>query len=195
MPMSDHWIPIALCSESGFIGWLIVYGIQYYQFAWFMLSGMTYVYRKMWVTFLCIYGWLEELFYWWMLSHQFQQHRPVCNLVYDPTFENDRRFGMPSIEAQLTFSLAVFVVGNLLFTGIYPPKYTFFSILALPILISAAMWITHNNTVFQIFIGALVGTLNGLRRVVTYQFFLKKGLVLLSQTFKPVQWILPDKDD
>jgi len=189
--MAQEWIPIALCTSGGIIGWVIVYIIQFYQYAWFLLSGMSYVYRKLWIYFLVIYGYLEELFFNWMLSHEFPEPRPPCSLIQDPLFESKRQRGMPCLEVQLAFALSTFVVVNLAFSKAWPPRYTLFTVIALPMTVAASLWITNNNTGAQIFIGALIGMFNALRRVMFYQFFAKDALLILINKVKFVQWFAP----
>jgi len=180
--MSENWIPIALCNPGGLTGFLLAYVILFYQYAWFLLSGLSYVYRRLWIYFLVLYGYIEALFFWWTLSHEFQEPRPACMLIENPLFSEKRQRGMPSIEVLLAFTLSTFIMANALATGEYPPRYTLFTIIALPLFVAAAMWITHNNTVAQIGYGALFGFINALRLAGLYHVFLKKPLLRLAQT-------------
>jgi hypothetical protein len=193
--MSEHWIPVALCTNGGLIAWGIVLLIQFYQYAWFLMTGFSYGYQKMWLSFLVLYGYFEEVFINWALRHQFGQPRPLCNLVFDPDFEQSRMFGMPSIEVELSFTLSVFIATNLLLTREYPRPYTFAILLAFPIVLAGCMWTTNNNTAFQIFIGALVGTLNAIRRIIIYHYFLRSGLILMAKRYKTMQWLFPTNED
>ena len=192
--MSEHWTPVALCTNGGFIAWGIVLLIQFYQYAWFLLTGFSYGYQKMWLSFLVLYGYFEEILLNWMLSHAFLEPRPLCNLVFDPDFEQSRLHGMPSIEVELSFTLSVFIISNLLITREYPRPYMFGVLIAFPIVLAGCMWITNNNTFFQIFIGAVVGTVNALRRIIIYHYFLRSGLILMANRYKTMQWLFPTNE-
>jgi hypothetical protein len=193
--MSEHWTPVALCTNGGMVAWGIVLLIQLYQYVWFLLTGFSYGYQKMWMSFLVLYCYFEEVFLNWVLSHEFIEPRPMCNLVFDPEFEASRLHGMPSIEVELSFTLSVFILGNLLLTREYPPMYTMAIVVAFPWFLSGCMWTTNNNTLFQIFVGAVVGTVNAIRRVIVYRYFLRSGLILMAKRYKTIRWLFPTNED
>jgi hypothetical protein len=159
------------------------------------MTGLSYQYQKMWLSFLVLYGYFEEIFINWTLSHEFKEPRPFCNLVFDPDFEASRASGMPSIEVELSFTLSVFIIANLLITREYPRQWTFGILVAFPIVLAGCMWATNNNTFFQIFIGAVVGSLNAIRRIIIYHYFLRIGLILMAKRHKSIQWLFPTNEE
>jgi hypothetical protein len=193
--MSEHWTPVALCTNGGLVAWGIVLLVQFYQYAWFLMTGFSYGYQKMWLSFLVLYGYFEEIFINWALSNEFAQPRPLCNLVFDPEFEASRNHGMPSIEVELSVTMSVFITAYLLISREYPRQYTFVILVAFPIVLAGCMWTTNNNTFFQIFVGAAVGAINAIRRIIMYQYFIRTGLILMAKRYKAVQWLLPTNED
>jgi hypothetical protein len=189
--MTESYIPIALCSNEGLVGWLLIYVILFYQYAWFLLSGSLYISMRMWIAFLVMYGYLEARLFGWLLSREFVQSRPTCTLMADPIFDEKRKYGMPSIEVLQAFMLSTFIITNILITRQTIPRYTLFTITALPFLVAAAMWITHNNTISQVAVGVVFGFLNGLRLVGLYHAFLKTPLLTMISKLKFVRWFFP----
>jgi len=192
--MTVRWIPFAFCTEGGLLGWIIVSMLAYYKYVWFLFAGMTQANPKLWMSFVLIYGQFEELFFNWILSYQFQQDRPECTLEYDTTFELARNTGMPSLETQLSFALSSFVVGHFLITDKSPPLLALLLAIILPFVVGSGLYITSNNTALQVLVGAIVGTLNGIKRILLYHFFAKQCLLALLERYSFLRVVLPSTD-
>ena len=192
--MTVRWIPFAFCTEGGLVGWVIVTLLAYYKYSWFLLAGMAQTRPKLWLMFILVYGQLEELFFNWVLSVAFPQSRPECTLDYDVAFEMARNAGMPSLEAEMSFALSAFVLTYFIVSADYPSYLTILLVATLPNVVAGGLYATANNTALQIFVGAAVGTLNGVKRVLIYHFFAKEGLVEWLQRFTFLKIFIPDSD-
>jgi hypothetical protein len=185
------WIPFAFCADNGFWGWLIVTLLAYYKYSWFLLAGIAQNSQKLWLTFLVLYGQLEELFFHWILSHSFPENRPPCSLVFDPVFESARDRGMPSVEVQLSFSLSVFIILHFVIANAYPSLFVLLIVTLLPWVVAGGMYVTSNNTATQILVGAFVGTANAVKRVCLYHYFVRDMLIALFARYPWMHNFIP----
>lgn len=70
------------------------------------------------------------------------------------------------------------------------PLKIFISVIGLPLIASGALYVTNNNTIWQIVFGAAVGVVGGTRKVLLYHYFLKYHLEKLSM-LQLLKWFLP----
>jgi hypothetical protein len=186
----QQWVPIALCSINGLAAWVPLFIIQFSIFMWWIMNGAFYAKPKIWVAFLVLYAHAEELFINWGLSRAFPHPRPQCGMIYDPWFENQRRFGFPSLETQLVFSLCVTSIMHFLLTDDRPALYVVFAFIFLPATVVLALWVTDNATFWQIAMGAIVGTVNAIRRSIVFETFLYDGLRILARRYSVVAFFI-----
>jgi len=187
--MLDYWTPYVFCYSDSIAGSLLVAAILFfYQKIWWIISGITWMSGEMYLTFLLLYGYNEEIFLHYTFSQILQQDRPLCTFTVEPI--GDRELAMPSLEAQLTFSIASFLVLHMFLMQQLSRFRATLVIITFPIFTLFALYITRNNTAAQLACGAVFGALNGARRILIYHFFLKRQLALLAH-YKPFNWIIP----
>jgi len=63
----------------------------------------------------------------------------------------------------------------------------------LPILSTTSLYATHNNTSIQLIAGAVIGTINGVRRILLYHFFMKFHLYNVG-SYNFFKWFIPRSD-
>lgn len=192
--MAVRWIPFAFCTEGGFVGWLIVFLCAYYKYAWFIIYGMAQTRPQLWLIYILIYGQFEELFFNQLIGDQFPQARPQCTLEYDEVFEHARSNAMPSLETELAFSLSVFVLGHYIINDGFPNYFFLTGIAALPWIVAGGLFATSNNTALQILVGAGLGSVNALKRLLLYHYFAKLGLMEWIQRLPFLRIFFPGSD-
>jgi hypothetical protein len=178
------------CRVEGWFGWAFFVVILLFQRAWYIITGISFADNRLWLAFLVIYGYWEEIYLNWLLLVLFREPRPRCSLIFDSTLESYRTPGLPSTEAQLSFSLSAFLLAQMILSKRYPNSYTTFALILLPFVVSGASYTLHNNTVWQIFVGAIIGILNALRRLLVFRYFAQEGLALIASN-KIIQAFLP----
>jgi hypothetical protein len=197
----QYWIPVALCSQNGLAVWVPIFLIQVSQFMWWIMSGVYYYSffqkskkaEKNWVSYLVLGAHPEQLFFNWLISHAYPSPRPQCGLVYNPFLENERRFGLPSLETQLIFGLCFYVMGHYILAGETPHMYLILAMIFIPATITLSLWVTFNATAWQIFIGAVVGAVIGLRQIIVFEVFVQKGLKIIAKKSTIVKFFMPDE--
>lgn len=178
--MATYQVVEVFCTVEGWFGWAVFGVILLFQRAWYILTGISFVDNRLWITFLVIYGYWEEIYLNWLLTVLFDQARPKCSLIQDAVLESYRTRGMPSTEAQLSFSLSTFLIFQMMLSNRYPSSYVTLCLIWLPFVVSGAMYTSHNNTALQIVLGAALGIFNSVRRLLVYRYFAKDGLALLA---------------
>lgn len=179
--MGTYQVIEVFCTTEGWFGWAFFAVILLFQRAWYIITGISFLDNRLWLAFLVIYGYWEELYINWLLTVFFNQPRPQCSLIHDSVLESYRSNGMPSAEAQLSFSLSTFVLLQMMLSGKYAKPYTSLCILWLPFVVSGACYTLHNNTGPQIVLGAIIGIVNSVRRLLVYRYFAFEGLILITQ--------------
>lgn len=187
--MLDYWAPIVYCFSDTILGSLLILFIFLFsEKIWWIGSGIIWANPQLYSFFLVVYGFNEELFLHFTFSQVFQQNRPLCTFTTGPLAE--RNMAMPSLEAELAFSLSAFLIVHMFLMETLSDIRTNFTLFILPLAMLAALYATRNATALQLFVGALFGTLNGVRRVIIFHFFLKRPITLIGQ-YPGFNWIIP----
>jgi len=114
--------------------------------------------------------------------------------MYDPLFEEARSTAMPSLETQWAFSLSVFCLGHYLITDDFPNYFFLTGLAGLPWVVAGALFITSNNTALQLFVGASLGSVNAIKRLLLYHYFVKDGFMEWIQAFPFLRIFFPGSD-
>lgn len=187
--MLDYWAPYVYCFSDTILGSLLVLFIfLFYEKIWWVASGVIWANPQLYLFFLVIYGFNEELFLHFTFSQVVPQDRPLCTFTTGPLVERSK--AMPSLEAELAFSLASFLIVHMFLMETLADAKTNFTLFVLPLAMLAALFVTRNATLLQLFVGAVFGTVNGVRRVLIFHFFLKRPITLLGQ-YPVFNWIIP----
>lgn len=185
-----YWINDVYCHADSVIGELILYVILSVYTLWKIIGGISLVAGELYLAVLAFWGYQEQLLVHYTLSLKFLQKRPQCSTVYDATVDEARVHAMPSFETQLIFFGSSFLLLHMILVRYGFPSRILVSIIVLPFVASAALYVTNNNTLSQVFFGALVGTVLGVRSVLLYHYFLKYHLEKLSM-LRLLKWLIP----
>jgi len=185
-----YWINDVYCHADSAIGELILYVILSVHTLWKIIGGISLVAGELYLAVLAFWGYQEQLLVHYTLSLKFLQKRPRCGTVYDATVEEARVHAMPSFETQLIFFSSSFLLLHMILVRYGFPARILVSIIVLPFVASAALYVTSNNSLSQVFFGALVGTVLGIRTVLLYHYFLKYHLEKLSM-LRLLKWLIP----
>lgn len=180
--MLDYWAPYIYCESDTFVGFILINLIVFFYIRiWWIIGGITWKSGQVYLTFLLVYGFNEENFIHYTLSNAFAQQRPLCTFTSNAFQRDGRSHAMPSIEAQLSFSIAAFLILHMFLTQQLARFRATVVISIFPILAIASLYVTRNNTAAQLAAGAALGTFNGVRRVLLYHFFFKHSIVSLNR--------------
>lgn len=186
------WAPVVYCAGDGFFVLLSLNLIQFTQLLWFMMSGAYYAMPRNWLSYIVWFGHAEALLVHMVLAEAWPEPAPDCDFVHEAWFDIRRQHGMPSRDTQLTFALITFVIGHFILTDERPDWYIVIGLVCLPVLVAISLWLTNNATFLQILVGAVVGLVDGLRRVILYEAVLKDGFRYFARRFRIVKFLMPD---
>jgi hypothetical protein len=184
------WINDVYCHADSILGELLLYIILSVGTFWKLLAGLSLWAHELYLAVLGLWGYQEQQLLHYALAQRYKQSRPACSLVRNNLVEEARFEAMPSFETQLIFFGSTFLLVHMMLVRYGFPPRILFSIVALPPVAAAALYITNNNTLEQISVGATIGVVMGLRNIILYHYFLKYHLEKLSM-FKVMQWIMP----
>ena len=191
--MFRYWVAQAYCHADTVVGAALIYVILLVQKLWTLLGGVALVKGELYLAVLVFWSYWEGMFIHYMLSLKFNEARPNCATTFDYLVVEHRLHAMPSLEAQLIFTVSFFLLANMLLVRRGYPLKILVMIVTLPVVACGALFVTHNNTMAQLAFGALVGAINGLRHILLYQFFLKYVFEHFA-TLVLFKWILPSGD-
>jgi PAP2 superfamily len=179
--MGTYQVVEVFCTVEGWFGWAVFGVILLFQRAWYIITGISFMDNRLWLAFLVIYVYWQGIYVNWLLTVQFDQPRPRCSLIQDVVLESYRSNGMPSTEAQLSFSLSAFLLMQMALSGKWANAYIILGMIWLPFVVSGAMYTSHNNTGAQIIFGAVLGIVNSVLVLLVYRYFAQEGLALITQ--------------
>lgn len=191
--MFRYWVGEAYCHADTVVGLALIYVILLVQKLWTIIGGIALVKGELYLAVLVFWGYWEGIFIHYTLSLKFNESRPNCATTFNYLVAEHRLHAMPSLEAQLIFTVSFFLLANMLLVKRAYPMKILVMIVTLPVVASGALLVTHNNTVGQLAFGALIGAVNGLRHVLLYQFFLKYVFEHFA-TLVLFKWFLPSGD-
>lgn len=188
--MLDYQYPYgpSCYSDSLFGIALASFILFFYQKIWWIISGIAWKGGDLYLTFLLIFGLNSEYFLHYTFSQILREDRPLCTFTVPPM--NEHGYAMPSLEAQLTASIASFLVLHMFLMKRLTKMRATLAIVTFPILTIFSLYITRNNTFAQLAVGFIFGAINGTLRILIYHFFIKRPLALLG-TYSPLDWVIP----
>lgn len=190
--MLDYWTPYVYCHSDILLGFLFVSAILFfYQKIWWIIGGITWKSGALYLTYLIVYGFNEQLFLNWILTRIWPESKPLCTFTTKKVFNDARAFGLPSLEAQLTFYIASFLIGHMFLEQNLTKFKASMGITVFPLFTMFALYITRNATGFQLITGAMIGFCLGLLKIVTYHFILKTLIHNLTR-YSFLKLIIPD---
>lgn len=188
--MGTYQVVEVFCTVEGWFGWAIFGVILLFQRAWYIITGISFMDNRLWLAFLVIYVYWQGIYVNWLLTVLFDQPRPRCSLIQDAVLESYRTNGMPSTEAQLSFSLSTFLILQMMLSKRFPAPYITLGLIWLPFVVSGAMYTSHNNTGLQIIFGAVIGIFNSILVLLVYRYFAQDGLALIAKN-KFIRKVVP----
>jgi len=187
--MLDYWTPYVFCYSDTVVGYLLVCSILFfYQKIWWIISGITWKSGDLYLTFLLLFGLNAELFMHYTFSQLSQQNQPLCTFTIEPRQEQGH--AMPSLQAQLTFSISSFLVLHMFLMQRLTKMRATLIIVIFPIFTLFSIYITRNNTIAQLAAGAVFGCVNGTLRILLYHFYIKRPLAMLGH-YAPFDLLIP----
>ena len=187
------WTPVVYCAGDGFFVLVAINLIQFAQLIWFMMNGAYYAMPRNWLSYIVWFGHAEALLVHMVLSQAWPDPAPDCDFVREEWFESRRQHSMPSRDTQLTFALITFIIGHFILTNERPAWYIVIGLISLPVLVAISLWITSNATFAQIAVGAVVGLIDGFRRVILYEAVLNDGFKYFARRWWIVKFLMPDE--
>jgi len=181
------------CHADSLVGEALIYFILLVQKLWTILGGIALVKGELYLAVLGFWAYWEAIFIHYMLAQKFNEPRPNCGTTFNYLVRETRLYAMPSLEAQLIFTVSFFLLANMILVKRGYPLKILVMIITLPVVACFALYVTRNNSIEQLAFGAAVGAVNGLRNVLLYQFFLKYIFEHLA-TLTFFTWVLPSGD-
>jgi len=166
--MDDYWVPYVYCRPITFIGEFFMYIVSFSIRIWYLLAGITIVKSNLYLIFVTTYVYYEELFINYLLTSVFKDIKPDCHVYSLAIISGARGYGLPSFEAQMLFSMSTFLLLHRYITEKPFRNLFFWSLSIFPIICCGILYVTYNNTKSQLIFGALVGIINGVRKVLFY---------------------------
>jgi hypothetical protein len=179
--MGTYQVVEVFCTVEGWFGWAVFAVILLFQRAWYIITGISFMDNRLWLAFLVIYVYWQGIYINWLLTVLFDEARPRCSLIQDAVLESYRSNGMPSTEAQLSFSLSTFLLFQMALSGKWANSYITLGMIWLPFVVSGAMYTSHNNTGGQIILGAVLGIFNSILVLLVFRYFAQEGLALIAR--------------
>lgn len=179
-------IAVGYCETDDWLGSFLVVLFQFANDFWPFLAGMSFIHPELYLAALAIWSHYDEVLFWYFLARYFNELSPPCPEIIDEA----RQGGMPSYLTQMSFSIGTYLFVNMLLVQrVYALRILAF-VVAMPFLVGTGLYITDNNSFMQVVVGALIGILNGARKVITYHFFFKHYWTVLSRV-PIVRWFFP----
>jgi hypothetical protein len=188
--MGTYQVVEVFCTVEGWFGWAVFAVILLFQRAWYIITGISFMDNRLWLAFLVVYVYWQGIYVNWLLTVLFDEPRPRCSLIQDVVLESYRSNGMPSTEAQLSFSLSTFLLFQMALSGKWANSYITLGMIWLPFVVSGAMYTSHNNTGGQIIFGAVLGIFNSVLVLLVFRYFAQEGLALIAQN-KFIRRVIP----